>query len=74
MATSAVLVIDGRPDGLPHAPGYYETFPQEPSPLGELSFNTKSTTVMGSESSLFTALPLLAKAGSGGVAVLVCHA
>ncbi len=81
--TEAFLVIDGRPGtkakdyddaGLPHAPGYYAAFPQEPSPFGMLTFTQAKTTVMLANYSLFVALTELAKAGAGGAAVLVCHA
>ncbi len=80
--TEAFLVIDGHPGtppqyddaGLPHAPAYYAAFPQEPSPFGVLTFAPAKTTVMRANYSLFVALPELAKAGSGGAAVLVCHA
>src|SRR5215472_17562190 len=72
--TEAVLVIDGRDAGLPHAPSYYAAFPQEPSPFGLLTFTQKKTRVMTADCSLFVALVELAKAGAGGAAVLVCHA
>ncbi len=72
--TEAILVIDARDHGLPHAPKYYQTFPQEPSPLGLLTFTAQKTTAMSGDSSLFTALPELGKAGAGGAAVVVCHA
>jgi hypothetical protein len=73
-ATRAHLVIDGRPDGLPSAPGYYGFFPREPSPLGELSFASATTTVMTADTSLGAVLTVMMRAGSGGVVVLVCHA
>jgi hypothetical protein len=79
--TEAFLVIDGRPQtpqsprkGLPHAPAYYAAFAQEPSPFGMLTFTPAKTTVMLNDYSLFVALAELTKAGSGGAAMLVCHA
>ena len=72
--TNAHLVIDARAQGLPTAKVYYEAFPHEPSPLGELTVQPATTTAMTGDSSLFTALPLLARAGAGGAVILVCHA
>jgi hypothetical protein len=43
MAARAHLVVDGRGEGLPSAPGYYRVFPKEPSPLGDLSFAPATT-------------------------------
>jgi len=74
MATRAHLVVDGRADGLPDAPGYYRVFPKEPSPLGDLSFAPATTTVMAANSSLDSALTAMMRAGSSGAVVLVCHA
>ena len=70
---SGYLIIDGRKDGLPHAPGYYRTFPREPSPLGDITLSASKTSVM-STSSLATVLAEMPKAGAGGIVVLVCHA
>jgi hypothetical protein len=74
MATRAHLVVDGRGEGLPSAPGYYRVFPKEPSPLGDLSFAPATTTVMAGNTSLDAALTAMMRAGSGGAVVLVCHA
>ena len=74
MATKAYLVIDGRKDGLPSAPGYYHVFPKEPSPFGELELAAARTTVMNADSSLDSALQAMARAGAGGTIVIVCHA
>lgn len=74
MATNAHLIIDGRSDGLPHAPAYYAAFPREPSPLGEaLSLSVDRTTVLA-DTSLDAILDTLLKAGAGAIVVLVCHA
>jgi hypothetical protein len=65
------LIIDG--EGLPHAKGYYATFPHEPSPAGEMALKASATVVV----SPLTALGLLdelVKAGAGGTALVVCHA
>jgi hypothetical protein len=70
---SGYLIIDGRKDGLPHAPGYYRTFPREPSPLGDITLSARKTSVM-STTSLATVLVEMPKAGAGGIVVLVCHA
>jgi hypothetical protein len=70
---SGYLIIDGRKDGLPHAPGYYRAFPREPSPLGNITLSASQTTVM-TTTSLATVLAELPKAGVGGIVVLVCHA
>jgi hypothetical protein len=74
MATEAHLIIDGRQHGLPHAPGYYQAFPLEPSPLGDLTLAATRTTVMRQDSSLESALDAMARAGNGAIIVLVCHA
>jgi hypothetical protein len=42
--------------------------------LGILTLSAIQTTVMHQDSSLFMALPEMAKAGGGGAVVLVCHA
>ncbi|HVQ75912.1 MAG TPA: hypothetical protein VMT79_10285 [Candidatus Binatia bacterium] len=73
MATAAHLIIDGRKGGLPHAAGYYQQFPLEPSPLGDLSIAAERTTVMQG-SSLEAALDAMVAAGNGGIVVLICHA
>ena len=78
-----VLVIDGRPTrpgsdwttaGLPHAIGYYRTFPHEPSPLGDIDFAASDIHPLTANVSLGAVLAQLMLAGAGGVAVLVCHA
>jgi hypothetical protein len=72
--TEAFLVIHSGGGGLEHAPAYYATFPQEPTPLGEmLTFAPARTTRMDADASLFVAVLALARAGRGA-AVLVCHA
>lgn len=72
--TDAHLVIDSRPAGLPHAPGYYATFAQEPSPLGLLKLDAKRTTALGANASLATLLDALAGLGTDAAVVVVCHA
>jgi hypothetical protein len=72
-ATPGFLIIDARSDGLPDAPGYYQAFPLEQSPLGEISLSGNCTTAM-TNSSLDTALGEMLKAGAKAVVVLVCHA
>jgi hypothetical protein len=68
------LIIDGASVGLPAAADYYRDFPWEPSPLGNLTFDTARTTVMGdSNRSLDTVLDEMPKAGAGGIVMLVCH-
>jgi hypothetical protein len=78
-----VLVIDGRPTrpgsdwttaGLPHAAGYYRTFPHEPSPLGDIDFAASDIHPLTANVSLGSVLAQLTLAGSGGIAVLICHA
>jgi hypothetical protein len=72
-ATPGFLIIDARSDGLPDAPGYYQAFPLEQSPLGEISLSGNRTTAM-TNSSLDVALGEMLKAGAQAVVVLVCHA
>lgn len=71
--TPGFLIIDAGRDGLPHAPAYYEAFPAEQSPLGEISLS-KSKTLPMMNSSLDVALDGMLRAGPGAVVVLVCHA
>ncbi|MBI4523603.1 MAG: hypothetical protein HY695_07310 [Deltaproteobacteria bacterium] len=67
------LIIDGRPEGLPHADGYYRFFPLEPSPVEDMSLSNKTTAVL-TNTSLDTVLNEMLKVGAGGVVMLVCHA
>jgi len=67
------LIIDARNDGLPDAPAYYEAFPAEQSPLGEISLS-KSNTLAMKNSSLEVVLDGMLRAGPRAVVVLVCHA
>jgi hypothetical protein len=65
------LIIDG--EGLPHAKGYYATFPHEPSPAGEMALLDSATVVL-SPLTVLNLLDELVKAGPGGTALVVCHA
>ena len=67
------LIIDGSHEGLPHAPGYYRTFPREPSPAGDLDLRGVPTTVMHTPS-VETVLDEMIRTGSGATVMLVCHA
>ncbi|HKA31486.1 MAG TPA: hypothetical protein VKH82_19035 [Candidatus Binatia bacterium] len=67
------LIIDGSHEGLEHAPGYYRTFPHEPSPAGDLDLQGVPTTVMKTPS-VETALDEMINAGQGATVMLVCHA
>src|SRR5262249_18885916 len=67
------LIIDGSHDGLQHAPGYYRTFPHEPSPAGGLDLQGVPTTVMKTPS-VETVIDEMIHAGQGATVMLVCHA
>src|SRR5262245_66673310 len=67
------LIIDGSHEGLQHAPGYYRTFPHEPSPAGDLDLQGVPPTVMNTPSAE-TALDEMIHAGQGATVMLACHA
>lgn len=67
------LIIDGSHEGLQHAPGYYRTFPHEPSPAGDLDLAGVPTAVMNTPS-VETVLDEMIHAGQGATVMLVCHA
>src|SRR5215470_15634034 len=62
------LIIDGSHEGLQHAPGYYRTFPHEPSPAGDLDLTGVPTAVMNTPS------VEMIHAGQGATVMLVSHA
>jgi hypothetical protein len=63
-------IIDRR--GLPHAVGYYHTFPHEPSPAGELALEQRFETLLDPMTA-FTLLDALVAAGTGATVLVVCH-
>jgi hypothetical protein len=71
MTSSFRTIIDGK--GLPHAAGYYRTFPREPSPAGDLRIPASSIATLHS-GSLAGVLDEMAKVAPGGTVLLVCHA
>jgi hypothetical protein len=73
MAGSVRVIVHSGEQGLEPAADYYMQFPWEPSPAGDMTLN-KSDIVKLKDATLDTVLEAMAKAGAGGVVMLVCHA
>ncbi len=63
-------IIDAS--GLPSAAPYYQAFPREPSPAGAMKVE-RSKTVALANIHLGAVLDQMARVGTGGVVLLVCH-
>ena len=70
MATAFLAIFDET--GLPNAAPYYQQFPREPSPRGDMRLSTKVMKRV-SNMTLGTLLDQMALIGAGGVAMVVCH-
>lgn len=73
MAAPVRIIVHTGGHGLGEAVDYYTKFPWEPSPAGDMSLDKKNI-VQVKDATLETVLQEMAKAGSGGTVLLVCHA
>ena len=70
MATAFLAIFDDT--GLPTAAPYYQQFPREPSPRGDMRLSTKVMKRV-SRITLASLLDQMALIDNGGVAMVVCH-
>ena len=78
MADSFRVIVDNTPKaasnhGLPDAPRYYDVFPREPSPAGDMTVTRDQMSLLN-DPTIKSVLDEMAKSvGSGGTVLIVCH-
>lgn len=69
-----VVIIHSGNEGLYPAPKYYQQFPWEPSPAGNLDLSPSQAEFHAIDANLQQVLDLMVKAGPDGTVLIVCHA